>query len=57
MFHVEADGHLTCLIWASIEEFMHVQTLEVSGATHRPLLFQGIVPGATLKSLLVQGDV
>ena len=43
-FYINADGLIICLIWASIEEVMHVQTLAISGATPRPLLYQGAVP-------------
>ena len=42
---LDTHGHLTCSIWASIEEIMHVQTSAVSGATPRPQQFQGDVPG------------
>ena len=45
MLHVDADGLLTCPIWANIEEFMHVQTLPVPGANPQPLLYQGAVLG------------
>jgi hypothetical protein len=37
--HVDVDGHLTCLIEASIEEVMPLETFAISGATSRPLLF------------------
>ena len=40
--HVDANGHLICLIWTSIEDNMHVQTLEVVGAILRPLLFRAL---------------
>jgi hypothetical protein len=43
MFHINTDEHLTCPIRTSIEEIMHVQTSAVSGATPRPLLFQGVL--------------
>ena len=45
MLHLDANGLLTCPIWASIEEVMHVQTLTVPGATPRPLMYQGDVSG------------
>ena len=48
MFHLDADELLTCPIRASIDEVMPVQTLAVPGATPKPLLYQGVVPGQCL---------
>ena len=44
-FYVDDNGLLTCLIQASIEKVMPVQTLEILGGTLRPLLYQGAVMG------------
>ena len=45
MFHVDANALLSCPIYASIEEVMHVHTLVVPRATPMPLLYQGTVQG------------
>ena len=41
-FYVDVYEYLTCPIWASIEEVMHVQTLAITGATPKPLLSRDI---------------
>ena len=43
MFHVNADGNLTCPIQASVEESMLAQTTLIPRATLKPLLFSGDV--------------
>ena len=44
-FHVDANGLLACLVKASIDEVMSIQTLASPGATRRPLLYQVLIPG------------
>ena len=44
-FYVDTDGLLICPNQASLKKNPHVGTLAIMGATPRPLLYQGDVPG------------